>query len=119
MIGLAVMGAICLGQSAHADHAHHSPANVVLDALTGATVEGEDQTGKTYRISYGADGVATLTRGAATETGTWSVDKGGHYCERWPKAFGGTKKCTGVEVIDALIVLRGKIATTRTILPKR
>ena len=110
--------ALCLSGAAQADHAHHSSAKTVLAALTGATVEGEDAAGITYRITYADDGKATLTRLGATETGTWSVDKGGHYCETWPAAFGGGKKCTGVEVIDNLIVLRGKIATTRTILPK-
>lgn len=119
VIGFATFGMMVFGSPAHADHAHHSPANVVVGALTGATVEGEDQSGKTYRITYSADGAATLIRGAMRETGSWSVDKGGHYCESWPNAFGGVKRCTGVEVIDQLIVLRGKIATTRTILPKR
>lgn len=118
-VGFVVLGVMWCGTAAYADHAHHSPANVVTGALTGATVEGEDQSGNTYRITYGADGVATLSKGEVTETGSWSVDKGGHYCETWPKTFGGAKRCTGVEVIDNLIVLRGKIATTRTILPKQ
>jgi len=118
IVGFAVFGMMWSGLPAHADHAHHSPANVVVGALTGAMVEGEDQSGNTYRITYGADGVATLSRGEIAETGSWSVDKGGHYCEIWPKTFGGVKRCTGVEVIDQLIVLRGKIATTRSIRPK-
>lgn len=104
--------------SAWADHAHHSSAAEVLAALKGATVEGETAEGVTYRIVYGAvesdSGTAVMQLGDRTETGTWSVDSGGHYCETWPGLHDGKRRCGGIEVTGGLLILRGAFATTRT-----
>jgi hypothetical protein len=101
--------------SAAADHAHHSPAKMVISALSGATVEGEDENGKTYVIHYQANGNARRTLNDVTETGIWTVDPGGHYCETWTRAYGGKKRCAGIEVTGPLLIIRGKIKTTRTV----
>lgn len=101
--------------AALADHAHHSPAKTVLAALKGATVEGEDRDGKTYLIKYLADGSATRTVNGVAEPGAWSVDAGGHYCETWKQAYEGKKRCAGIEVTGSLLIIRGKIKTTRTV----
>lgn len=98
-----------------ADHAHHSPAKTVIAALSGATVEGEDRDGRTYVIRYLADGQAVRTVDGVTEPGRWTVDAGGHYCETWKRAHGGQKLCAGIEVTGPLLIMRGKIRTTRTI----
>lgn len=98
-----------------ADHAHHSPAKVVLATLTGATIEGENEKGQTYRIVYSKGGTATISLNGKTETGTWAVDKGGHYCEQWPSVFDGQMRCGGIEVTAPLLIIRGKIKTTRTV----
>tara|TARA_B100000676_G_scaffold300581_1_gene346460 strand:- start:448 stop:627 length:180 start_codon:yes stop_codon:yes gene_type:complete len=50
-----------------------------------------------------------------TETGTWTVDKEGHYCEKWPSVFGGKKRCGGIEVTAPLLIIRGKIKTMPTV----
>ena len=109
---------LAVSRPAAADHAHHSPANVVLAALSGATVDGDTPDGKPYRIVYGADGSARIVLEGKTETGAWAVDAGGHYCETWPTAFGGKKRCSGAEVVDGVVILRGPFQTTRTIVPK-
>ena len=98
-----------------ADHAAHSPAKAVVAALNAATVEGEDDAGKTYRIAYRPDGTARLEIGGRAHDGTWSVDKGGHYCETWPGLFDGKRRCTGIEIAGPLLIMRGPIATTRTV----
>ena len=104
------------GASALADHAAHSPAKDVLAALKAATVEGETADGKTYRIVYKADGTARMEVGGKAHDGKWSVDKGGHYCETWTGLFDGKRRCTGIEVAGPLLILRGPIATTRTVI---
>ncbi len=104
------------GAPALADHAAHSPAKDVLAALKSATVEGENAAGKTYRIVYKADGTARMEVGGKAHEGKWSVDKGGHYCETWTGLFEGKRRCTGVEVAGPLLILRGPIATTRTVI---
>ena len=111
-----VFGAFGCLSDVRADHAHHSPAKVVLATLTGATIEGENERGQTYRIAYTKGGSATITLNGKTETGTWSVDKGGHYCEVWPTVFGGVKRCGGIEVTGPLLIFRGKFKTTRTVI---
>ena len=104
------------GVPAQADHAAHSPARDVLAALASATVEGEDRAGKTYRIVYRPDGTARMETGGKAHDGKWSVDPGGHYCEKWTGLFEGKRRCTGVEVAGPLLILRGPIATTRTVI---
>lgn len=107
---------VCVGPvSAKADHAHHSPAKVVLGALSGATVEGEDGEGRTYVIRYEPGGKARRTVNGVSESGKWAVDSGGHYCETWKQAYGGKKRCGGIEVTGPLLIMRGKIKTTRTL----
>jgi hypothetical protein len=101
--------------SAVADHAHHGPAKTVISALSGATVEGEDGDGRTYLIRYQANGVASRTLNGITEAGNWTVDPGGHYCETWKQAYRGKKRCAGIEVTGPLLIIRGKIKTTRTV----
>jgi hypothetical protein len=98
-----------------ADHPNHSTAKVVKATLTGATVEGENAAGKTYRIVYGADGSAEISIDGVRETGSWTVDKGGHYCEQWPKAFDKKKRCGSIEVVAPLLIMRGVFKTTRTV----
>lgn len=110
-----VLGGFIAGGGAKADHAAHSPAAEVRAALDGATVEGQMPDGRTYRISYAPDGMATLRTGDATEAGRWQVDKGGHYCETWPKAFEGKTRCGGIEVAGPLLILRGTFRTTRNV----
>lgn len=101
--------------TAQADHPHHSTAKQVNGALTGAVVEGETPAGDTYRITYGKDGQARYSVKDEAQNGRWSVDSGGHYCETWEKAYGGEKRCAGIEVLSPLLIFRGKIKTTRTI----
>lgn len=101
--------------TAQADHPHHNTAKEVNGALTGAVVEGETPAGETYRIVYDKDGKARYSANNAAQTGRWSVDSGGHYCETWEKAYGGEKRCAGIEVLSPLLIFRGKIKTTRTI----
>lgn len=89
---------------------------MVKAALSGAIVEGEDGDGNTYVIEYQADGIASRTLNGVTESGKWTVDSGGHYCETWAQAYGGKKRCAGIEVTGPLLIIRGKIGTTRTVL---
>ena len=117
LIGAAAFacGVALCAPAARADHAAHSPAAAVTEALRGATVEGETVAGRTYRIVYGTGGRMTMTVDGMSETGNWSVDPGGHYCETWPKAFAGAKRCSGIEISGGLLILRGPFNTTRTL----
>lgn len=112
--GIAAAVALC-APAARADHAAHSSAAALKGALRGATVEGETAAGKTYRIVYGTDGHMTMTVDGKAETGNWSVDPGGHYCETWPVAFEGAKRCSGIEISGGLLILRAPFNTTRTL----
>ena len=115
-IAAAMLCAALSAAPALADHAAHSPAKDVLAALRSATVEGENADGKTYRVVYRQDGTARMEVGGKAHEGKWSVDKGGHYCETWTGLFEGKRRCTGIEVTGPLLIMRGPIATTRTVI---
>jgi hypothetical protein len=95
----AALGAIALLASVPAE-AKSLRGDAFITAMQGNTLTGKMGNGTPYKLYFLPGGQATIQEGtAAPVSGTWSLDKSGDVCLKWPSAVASEDGCYRVDVV--------------------
>jgi hypothetical protein len=71
-----------------------------ITAMDGNTLYGKAADGTKYKLYFLPGGQATIQEGSAEpQHGTWSLDKSGDVCLKWPAAVASEDGCYRVDVV--------------------
>ena len=71
-----------------------------ITAMEGNTLYGKMADGTKYKLYFLPGGQATIQEGTAeAQHGTWSLDKSGDVCLKWPAAVASEDGCYRVDVV--------------------
>ena len=71
-----------------------------ITAMAGNTLTGKRADGTAYKLYFLPGGQATIQEGTGEpQSGTWSLDKSGDVCLKWPSAVASEDGCYRVDVV--------------------
>jgi hypothetical protein len=80
-----------------------------ITAMEGNTLYGKMADGTKYKLYFLPGGQATIQEGTAQPvSGTWSLDKGGDVCLKWPAAVASEDGCYRVDVVGHKVTWSNK-----------
>lgn len=105
---LAALGAVALLASVPAE-AKSLRGDAFITAMSGNTLYGKTGDGTPYKLYFLPGGQATIQEGKAQpQSGTWSLDKSGDVCLKWPSAVASEDGCYRVEVVGHKVTWSNK-----------
>ncbi|MDQ7247899.1 hypothetical protein [Dongia sedimenti] len=105
---LAALGAVALLASVPAE-AKSLRGDAFITAMQGNTLTGKMGNGTPYKLYFLPGGQATIQEGTAEPvSGTWSLDKSGDVCLKWPGAVASEDGCYRVEVVGHKVTWSNK-----------
>jgi len=105
---LAALSAVALLASLPAE-AKSLRGDAFITAMEGNTLTGKMADGTRYKLYFLPGGQATIQEGdAAPQSGTWSLDKSGDVCLKWPKAVASEDGCYRVDVVGHKVTWSNK-----------
>jgi hypothetical protein len=110
---LSALGAVAVLASLHAE-AKSLHGDAFITAMTGNTLTGKMADGTPYKLYFLPGGQATIQEGnGQPQSGTWSLDKSGDVCLKWPSAVGSEDGCYRVEVVGHKVSWSNKDGTQK------
>ena len=110
---LAALGAVALLASVPAE-AKPLRGDAFITAMAGNTLTGKMADGTAYKLYFLPGGQATIQEGAAEpQSGSWSLDKSGDVCLKWPKAVASEDGCYRVDVVGHKVSWSNKDGTQK------
>ena len=98
-LALAAFGAVALLASVPAE-AKSLRGDAFITAMDGNTLTGKMVDGTPYKLYFLPGGQATIQEGTHQPvSGTWSLDKSGDVCLKWPAAAVSEDGCYRVDVV--------------------
>jgi hypothetical protein len=95
---LAALGAAALLAGVPAE-AKSLQGDAFITAMQGNTLTGKLSDGTPYKLYFLPGGQATIQEGKGEpQSGTWSLDKSGDVCLKWPSAVRSENGCYRVDV---------------------
>jgi len=105
---LAAFGAVVLLASVPAE-AKSLRGDAFITAMSGNTLTGKMENGTPYKLYFLPGGQATIQEGKAEpQSGTWSLDKSGDVCLKWPSAVASEDGCYRVDVVGHKVTWSNK-----------
>ena len=105
---LAALGAVALLASVPAE-AKSLRGDAFITAMNGNTLAGKMADGTPYKLYFLPGGQATIQEGSAQpQSGTWSLDKSGDVCLKWPSAVASEDGCYRVDVVGHKVTWSNK-----------
>ena len=105
---LAALGAAALFASLPAE-AKALRGDAFITAMEGNTLTGKMADGTPYKLYFLPGGQATIQEGAGQpQPGTWSLDKSGDVCLKWPSAVASEDGCYRVDVVGHKVTWSSK-----------
>jgi hypothetical protein len=105
---LAAFGAVVLLAGVPAE-AKSLKGDAFITAMDGNTLTGKMADGTKYKLYFLPGGQATIQEGTGQpESGTWSLDKSGDVCLKWPAAVASEDGCYRVGVIGHKVTWSSK-----------
>ena len=85
-----------------------------ITAMQGNTLTGKMEDGTAYKLYFLPGGQATIQEGTAEpQSGTWSLDKSGDVCLKWPKAVASEDGCYRVDAVGHKVTWSNKDGTQK------
>ena len=110
---LAALGAAALFASLPAE-AKSLRGDAFITAMNGNTLTGKMADGTPYKLYFLPGGQATIQEGTAQpQSGTWSLDKSGDVCLKWPGAVASEDGCYRVGVVGHKVTWSSKGGTQK------
>jgi hypothetical protein len=110
---LATLGAVALLASVPAE-AKTLRGDAFITAMAGNTLTGKMANGTPYKLYFLPGGQATIQEGTAQpQSGTWSLDKSGDVCLKWPAAVASEDGCYRVNVVGHKVSWSNKDGTQK------
>lgn len=110
---LAALGAVALLASMPAE-AKSLRGDAFITAMNGNTLTGKMADGTPYKLYFLPGGQATIQEGAGKpQSGTWSLDKSGDVCLKWPSAVASEDGCYRVNVVGHKVTWSNKDGTQK------
>jgi hypothetical protein len=107
-IALATVAALTLLAAAPAE-AKPLRGDAFITAMQGNTLYGKMADGTPYKLYFLPGGEATIQEGKAEPVhGTWSLDKAGDVCLKWPGATASENGCFNVDVVGHKVTWSNK-----------
>ena len=107
-IALAALGAVALLASVPAE-AKSLRGDAFITAMSGNTLTGKMANGTPYKLYFLPGGQATIQEGKnEPQHGTWSLDKNGDVCLKWPAAVASEDGCYCVDVVGHKVTWSNK-----------
>jgi hypothetical protein len=104
----AAIGAVVLLASVPAE-AKSLKGDAFITAMSGNTLTGKMENGTPYKLYFLPGGQATIQEGKAEpQSGTWSLDKSGDVCLKWPSAVASEDGCYRVDVVGHKVTWSNK-----------
>ena len=104
----AALGAIALLASVPAE-AKSLRGDAFITAMQGNTLTGKMGNGTPYKLYFLPGGQATIQEGTGEpQSGTWSLDKSGDVCLKWPGAVASEDSCYRVDVVGHKVTWSNK-----------
>jgi len=108
MVLLASATAMQLGLSVSAE-AKALRGDAFITAMQGNTLTGKMEDGTPYKLYFLPGGQATIQEGKnEPQYGTWSLDKSGDVCLKWPSAVTSENGCYTVNVVGHKVTWSNK-----------
>jgi|AraplaMF_Col_mMF_1032025.scaffolds.fasta_scaffold00012_249 hypothetical protein len=105
---LAALAAAALFASVPAE-AKSLKGDAFITAMEGNTLYGKAADGTKYKVYFLPGGQATIQEGTAeAQHGTWSLDKAGDVCLKWPAAVASEDGCYRVDVVGHKVTWSNK-----------
>ncbi len=105
---LAALGAVALLASVPAE-AKTLRGDAFITAMDGNTLTGKMVDGTPYKLYFLPGGQATIQEGTRQPvSGTWSLDKSGDVCLKWPAAAVSEDGCYHVDVVGHKVTWSNK-----------
>jgi hypothetical protein len=105
---LAALGAVALLASVPAE-AKSLRGDAFITAMDGNTLTGKMADGTPYKLYFLPGGQATIQEGKSKpQSGTWSLDKSGDVCLKWPAAVASEDGCYRVDVVGHKVTWSSK-----------
>jgi hypothetical protein len=80
-----------------------------ITAMKGNTLTGKMADGTPYKLYFLPGGQATIQEGTGKpESGTWSLDRSGDVCLKWPGAVASDDGCYRVDVVGHKVTWSSK-----------
>jgi hypothetical protein len=110
---LAAFGAVALLASLPAS-ADVLRGDAFITAMNGNTLSGKMADGTPYKLYFVPGGQATIQEGKAEpQFGTWTIDKSGDVCLKWPEAVASEDGCYRVHVDGTKVTWSNKDGTNK------
>jgi hypothetical protein len=85
-----------------------------ITAMNGNTLSGKMEDGTPYRLYFVPGGQATIQEGSGKpQFGTWTIDKSGDVCLKWPDAVASEDGCYRVETKGKHVTWSNKDGTNK------
>lgn len=85
-----------------------------ITAMSGNTLTGKMADGTAYKLYFLPGGQATIQEGKGEpQSGTWSLDKSGDVCLKWPGAVASEDGCYRVDVVGHKVNWSNKDGTQK------
>jgi hypothetical protein len=85
-----------------------------ITAMDGNTLTGKMVDGTPYKLYFLPGGQATIQEGTGQpQSGTWSLDKSGDVCLKWPAAVAAEDGCYRVDVVGHKVSWSNKDGTQK------
>ena len=105
---LAAFGAVVLLASVPAE-AKSLKGDAFITAMSGNTLTGKMENGTPYKLYFLPGGQATIQEGTGDpQFGTWTIDKSGDVCLKWPSAMASEDGCYRVDVVGHKVTWSNK-----------
>jgi hypothetical protein len=112
-ITLAAISAVALLASLPAS-AGALRGDAFITAMDGNTLSGKMADGTPYKLYFVPGGQATIQEGAGEpKFGTWSIDKSGDVCLKWPKGVAAQDGCYRVVATGTKVTWSNKAGTLK------
>jgi hypothetical protein len=110
---LAALSAVALLASVPAE-AKSLRGDAFITAMDGNTLSGKMGDGTPYKLYFLPGGAATIQEGSGKpQSGTWSLDKSGDVCLKWPSAVASYDGCYRVDVVGHKVTWSNKDGTQK------
>src|SRR5258708_4815364 len=85
-----------------------------ITAMEGNTLTGKMADGTAYKLYFLPGGQATIQEGTGEpQSGSWSLDKSGDVCLKWPSAVASEDGCYRVDVVGHKVTWSNKDGTQK------
>ena len=110
---LAALSAVALLGSIPAQ-AESLRGDAFITAMNGNTLSGKMANGTPYKLYFVPGGQATIQEGSGEpQFGTWTIDRSGDVCLKWPSAVASEDGCYRVNVVGHKVSWSNKDGTQK------